>query len=139
MKKGVIYIAAVVVFAIAMALSAPTLLGSSRIHSVGVPQSALAQTQSAVSARNETGSTAVSKAPSLQAFRKFRGFCQCSCSSIPNCNTSAESGGGTCSAFISCCAKPGKGGDTVAAKGNCNGAGSNKDEVVLRPKPLIEE
>lgn len=139
MKRGVIDIAAVVVFALAIALSAPTLLGSSRIHSVGVPQAAVMGAQSAVSPRNETGSTAVSNAPSLQAFRKFRGFCQCSCSSIPNCNTSADCGGGTCSAFISCCAKPGKGGDTVAANGNCNGAGSNKDEVVLRPKPLIEE
>jgi hypothetical protein len=138
-KRDVMSVAAVVVFAIAIALSAPALLGSSPIHSIGVPQSALARTQSAVSARNETASTPVSKAPSLQAFSKFRGFCQCSCSSIPNCNTSADCGGGTCSAFISCCAKPGKGGDTVAAKGNCNSAGSNKDEVVLKPKPLIEE
>lgn len=139
MKRDVMYVVAVVVFAIAIALSAPALLGSSRIHSVGVPQSALAQTQSAVSARNETASTAGSNAPSLQAFRKFRGFCQCSCSSIPNCNTSADCGGGTCSAFISCCVKPGKGGDTVAGNGICNSAGSNKDEVVLTPKPLIEE
>jgi hypothetical protein len=43
---------------------------------------------------------------------KFRGFCVCSCSSIPNCNTSADCGGSACTRTISCCAKPtNKGGD----------------------------
>lgn len=35
--------------------------------------------------------------------KKFHGFCPCGCSSVPNCNTNADCGGGTCSAFISCC------------------------------------
>src|SRR5215469_15281249 len=36
----------------------------------------------------------------------FHGFCACSCSSIPNCNTSADCGGSACTRTISCCAKP---------------------------------
>jgi hypothetical protein len=34
---------------------------------------------------------------------KFHGFCPCGCSSVPNCNTNADCGGGTCGQFISCC------------------------------------
>jgi hypothetical protein len=34
---------------------------------------------------------------------KFHGFCPCGCSSVPNCDTNADCGGGTCSQFISCC------------------------------------
>lgn len=34
---------------------------------------------------------------------KFHGFCRCGCSTIPNCNTNADCGGGVCSSTISCC------------------------------------
>jgi hypothetical protein len=34
---------------------------------------------------------------------KYHGYCPCGCSSIKNCNTNADCGGGTCSQFISCC------------------------------------
>lgn len=32
-----------------------------------------------------------------------RGFCHCGCSSTPDCRTSADCGGSSCDAFISCC------------------------------------
>jgi hypothetical protein len=35
--------------------------------------------------------------------RPFHGHCKCSCSSIPDCNTSADCGGAPCLAAISCC------------------------------------
>jgi hypothetical protein len=35
--------------------------------------------------------------------RPFRGHCWCSCSSIPDCNTSADCGGNPCLAGITCC------------------------------------
>lgn len=34
---------------------------------------------------------------------KKRGFCHCGCSSTPDCRTSADCGGSSCDAFISCC------------------------------------
>lgn len=34
---------------------------------------------------------------------KYHGYCPCGCSSVKNCNTNADCGGGTCSQFISCC------------------------------------
>ena len=37
------------------------------------------------------------------ATHRFHGYCRCGCSSVPNCNTSADCGGGACSATISCC------------------------------------
>ena len=35
--------------------------------------------------------------------KRFHGFCRCGCSTIPDCNTSADCGGGVCSTAISCC------------------------------------
>ena len=35
--------------------------------------------------------------------RPFHGHCKCSCSSIPDCNTSADCGGAPCLAGITCC------------------------------------
>ena len=35
--------------------------------------------------------------------KQFHGFCRCGCSTIPDCNTSADCGGGVCSKAISCC------------------------------------
>ena len=35
--------------------------------------------------------------------RPFHGHCKCSCSSIPDCNTSADCGGAPCLAAITCC------------------------------------
>ena len=113
MKRGVLYVVAVIVFAVAITLSAPTLLGSSGLHAVGAPQSAVTVAQDSVSAQPEV--IKATKAPMLQA-KKLRGFCACSCSSVPNCNTSADCGGNACSAFISCCVKPGQGSSAVAAK-----------------------
>jgi hypothetical protein len=33
----------------------------------------------------------------------YRGYCRCSCSSVKNCNTSADCGGSLCLKAISCC------------------------------------
>ncbi len=131
MKRGVLYVVAVTVFALAITLSAPTLLGSSGVQAVGVPQSAVTVVQSTVSAQPEVAK--VTKAPILAA-KKFRGFCACSCSSVPNCSTSADCGGNACSAFISCCVKPGQGGSAVAA--NCVSANPPKNEAPLTRKSL---
>ncbi len=35
--------------------------------------------------------------------RPFRGFCHCSCTFTPDCNTSADCGGSPCLAGITCC------------------------------------
>ncbi len=35
--------------------------------------------------------------------RPFRGFCACSCTHIPDCNTSADCGGAACLPAITCC------------------------------------
>jgi len=35
--------------------------------------------------------------------RPFHGHCKCSCSIIPDCNTSADCGGAPCLAGITCC------------------------------------
>jgi len=37
------------------------------------------------------------------ASRPLRGFCRCGCSFVPDCNTSADCGGGFCSKAPSCC------------------------------------
>jgi hypothetical protein len=42
-------------------------------------------------------------APQATATTAFHGFCRCSCSRIPNCNTSADCGGGACLGGITCC------------------------------------
>ena len=39
----------------------------------------------------------------LPLSRPFHGFCACSCTHIPNCNTSADCGGGACLPGITCC------------------------------------
>jgi hypothetical protein len=41
--------------------------------------------------------------PSKLGGRPFHGFCACSCTHIPNCNTSADCGGGACLPGITCC------------------------------------
>ncbi len=133
MKRGVLYVVAVTVFALAITLSAPTLLGSSGLNGVGVPQSAVTVAQNIVSAQPEVAKA--TKAPTLEA-KKLRGFCACSCSSVPNCNTSADCGGNACSAFISCCAKPGKNGSAVAA--NCFSANPPKTEQVIVRKSIAD-
>ena len=33
----------------------------------------------------------------------FHGFCRCSCTRIPDCNTSADCGGSACLKAITCC------------------------------------
>jgi hypothetical protein len=33
----------------------------------------------------------------------YRGFCRCSCTLVPHCNTDADCGGGICSRAITCC------------------------------------
>jgi hypothetical protein len=35
--------------------------------------------------------------------RPFHGFCKCSCTFTPDCNTSADCGGSPCLAGITCC------------------------------------
>jgi hypothetical protein len=35
--------------------------------------------------------------------RPFHGFCKCSCTFVPDCNTSADCGGSPCLAAITCC------------------------------------
>lgn len=132
-KRGVLYVVAVTVFALAITLSAPTLLGSSGLNGVGVPQSAVTVAQDIVSAQPEIAKA--TKAPTLEA-KKLRGFCACSCSSVPNCNTSADCGGNACSAFISCCAKPSKNGSAVAA--NCFSANPPKNEQVITRKSIAD-
>jgi hypothetical protein len=36
--------------------------------------------------------------------RPFRGFCACSCTFTPDCNTSADCGGSACLPAVTCCA-----------------------------------
>lgn len=134
MKRGVLYVVAAIVFALAITLSAPTLLGSSGLHGVGVPQSAVTVAQDTVSTQPDV--VKASQAPTLEA-KKFRGFCACSCSSVPNCSTSADCGGNACSAFISCCVKPGQGSSAVAA--NCFSAAPTKAEQPITRKSIAAE
>ncbi len=42
-------------------------------------------------------------ADASRATPRFRGYCQCSCSVVKDCNTSADCGGGACRPTISCC------------------------------------
>lgn len=44
----------------------------------------------------------------------FKGFCACSCTGTPDCNTSADCGGSSCLQAPTCCEKPGKSSDWLA-------------------------
>ncbi len=39
----------------------------------------------------------------MQSTTVFHGFCKCSCTHIPDCNTSADCGGSACIKAITCC------------------------------------
>ncbi len=39
----------------------------------------------------------------MQSTTVFHGFCHCSCTHIPDCNTSADCGGSACLKAITCC------------------------------------
>jgi hypothetical protein len=41
--------------------------------------------------------------PEFMATKVFHGHCRCSCSRIPDCNTSADCGGAPCLGGITCC------------------------------------
>ena len=47
--------------------------------------------------------TAAPSVPAFMTTTTFRGICRCSCTWIPNCNTSADCGGAPCLKAISCC------------------------------------
>lgn len=60
----------------------------------------------------------------------FTGFCVCTCTHIPNCNTSADCGGGACLRAVTCCEKPGKSSNLLAQSRMCNSKKSLKlDEL----------
>jgi hypothetical protein len=42
-------------------------------------------------------------APALAQAVVYHGFCRCSCTRIPDCNTSAQCGGAPCEKAITCC------------------------------------
>ena len=50
----------------------------------------------------------------------FKGFCACTCTNIPDCNTSADCGGGLCLRAPTCCEKPGKSSDLLTRNRGCN-------------------
>ncbi len=39
----------------------------------------------------------------MQSTTVYHGFCRCSCTHIPDCNTSADCGGSACLKAITCC------------------------------------
>ncbi len=43
------------------------------------------------------------KSPALAQAVVYHGFCRCSCTRIPDCNTSADCGGSACLKAITCC------------------------------------
>jgi hypothetical protein len=60
----------------------------------------------------------------------FHGFCACSCTHVPDCNTSADCGGAACLRAITCCEKPGKSSNLLAQSAMCNSKKSWKlDEI----------
>jgi len=60
----------------------------------------------------------------------FNGFCACSCTHVPDCNTSADCGGAACLRAITCCEKPGKSSNLLAQSRMCNSKKSLKlDEL----------
>jgi hypothetical protein len=60
----------------------------------------------------------------------FNGFCACSCTHVPDCNTSADCGGAACLRAITCCEKPGKSSNLLAQSQTCNSKKSLKlDEL----------
>lgn len=44
----------------------------------------------------------------------FHGFCACTCTNIPDCNTSADCGGNICLQAPTCCEKSGKSSNLLA-------------------------
>jgi hypothetical protein len=48
-------------------------------------------------------STAPAQPEFMQSTTVFHGFCRCSCTHIPDCNTSADCGGSACLKAITCC------------------------------------
>lgn len=44
-----------------------------------------------------------SAAPSRTSAVVYHGYCRCSCSRVPDCNTNADCGGARCLSGISCC------------------------------------
>ena len=74
-----------------MALMALAVLNFGAIARAATPQEACVT----------TGGTSLDAPAS--SHRPFRGYCRCGCSFIPDCNTSADCGGGICSKAPSCC------------------------------------
>jgi hypothetical protein len=48
-------------------------------------------------------STAPAQPEFMASTTAFHGFCRCSCTHIPDCNTSADCGGSACLKAITCC------------------------------------
>ena len=97
--------AGLVVLAIAVLTPASVRLSRSRIAAVPAATASISAYLEAPALPDRV-SPSVPKT-TLLASKPFRGFCACSCSSVPNCNTSADCGGAACTHSISCCEKPG--------------------------------
>jgi hypothetical protein len=48
-------------------------------------------------------STAPAQPEFMTSTTKYHGYCRCSCTHIPDCNTSADCGGSACLGGITCC------------------------------------
>lgn len=107
LRTGAIVFAMLI--AVALALSVPTLSGSPAF-----PAKSIEGSPPTVATLDS-----VSLPGTATHARPFHGFCRCSCSSIPNCNTSADCGGAPCTHSISCCAAPGGTSDLLAENRSC--------------------
>jgi hypothetical protein len=63
----------------------------------------LAPSSPAVCKAPAAPSTAPAQPEFMTSSTVFRGFCRCSCTHIPDCNTSADCGGSACLKAITCC------------------------------------
>jgi hypothetical protein len=137
----ILTVAFAVTIAIAVALFVPSLRAASALHLAASHSSATMPSSSTY----RPGSEADQQLPIL--VRKpvvlastdsaldpkgggFHGFCACSCTHIPDCNTSADCGGAACLRAITCCEKPGKSSNLLAQSRMCNSKKSWKlDEL----------
>jgi hypothetical protein len=63
----------------------------------------LAPATQAVCKAQTPSATAPFQPEFMQSTTTYHGFCRCSCTHIPDCNTSADCGGSACLKAITCC------------------------------------
>ncbi len=98
------------------------LLSPASLHSAGtvVIAAATVSTSTTIDSPALPGLASTPSQKTTVANTKFRGYCECSCTNVPDCNSSADCGGAACVHFISCCEKPGSKGAVLAQNTSCN-------------------